>query len=110
MKQLDQGVNIYLTVKISIAAIILISGSALLIFYWYILKDFILKVLTMYEQITIDKIKEYRVKCKKYKLAVKGKDDKEKSSENYFDRTKSIEVGSEVNNNKSNLSLPVEGG
>lgn len=40
----------------------------------------------MYEKINIDKIKEYKDRCHRYKLALKGKDDKEKSSEN-IDKT-----------------------
>jgi hypothetical protein len=64
----------------------MMSALITVLFYRYILNNYVLRVLAMYEKINIDKIKEYKDRCHRYKLALKGKDDKEKSSEN-IDKT-----------------------
>lgn len=86
---LSKGVNVYMLVSLLNSIIFIVSAFITVLFYRYILDNYVLKVLAMYEQINLDKIKEYKDKCHRYKLALKGKDDKEKSSEN-IDKTLEI--------------------
>lgn len=68
------------TIKIVMGALVLLSIIATISFYRYLLNNYILRVLAMYEQIKVEKIAEYRDKCSRYRLSLKGKEDKDKDS------------------------------
>ena len=63
----------FIVISIMIALLFIISMVVTIMFYRYVLNYYILKVLSLYEKITLDKIQRYRNKCNKYKKSLKGK-------------------------------------
>jgi hypothetical protein len=77
---LKQGILVFLLSKISMIVLVFLAALAVLLFYFYVLSNFVRPVLTMYEKISLFKIREYRDKCAKYKAALSGKEEKVEGS------------------------------
>ena len=70
----------YLVLKTVTLALIIVAVAIIIFFYNFVLGNFVLRILGMYEHINIKQIKSYSHQCYRYKSALLGKDEPEQKT------------------------------
>lgn len=67
LSRLNNGYTVFLIIQLLIALLIVASAITILLYFNIIYNNYVLKVVRMYSVITIEQIKAYYDRCKKYK-------------------------------------------